>query len=124
MFDLMLAHYLRSCQLLSEKVADVTREQWKFVTEQSQFGLSLWKLLLGEFRKVATSSRPPGATSEPEKMTHSESLEQETAKRFKEGFAPPREIYDVRNRGRIDWSTAPDWAKPADPELFEGAHEG
>jgi hypothetical protein len=44
---------------------------------------------------------------------------------MRQGLAPPREVYEVQNRGRIDWTTAPDWARPADPELFEGCgHEG
>jgi len=40
-------------------------------------------------------------------------------------LAAPREIYDIRNRDRVDWSTLPEWARPSDPDLFEGcAHEG
>lgn len=54
----------------------------------------------------------------------SETLEQLTARRLQAGLAPPREIYDVRNRGRIDWSHVPIWAIAPDPEIFEGAHEG
>ena len=52
------------------------------------------------------------------------SPEERARQRTQQGLAPPREIYDVRNRGRIDWSNVPDWAKAVDPELFEGAHEG
>jgi hypothetical protein len=44
--------------------------------------------------------------------------------RMQSGFAPPREIYDAQNRGQIDWSSVPDWARPIDPEMFEGGHEG
>jgi hypothetical protein len=52
-------------------------------------------------------------------------LEAKALERLRNGLAPPREIYDVQNRGRIDWARVPDWAKPADPESFEGcAHEG
>jgi hypothetical protein len=52
-------------------------------------------------------------------------LEEHARQRTRQGLAPHREIYDVRNRDRVDWSTLPEWARPSDPELFEGcAHEG
>jgi hypothetical protein len=53
------------------------------------------------------------------------SLENRARRRMRQGLAPPRQIYDIRNRDRVDWSTLPEWARPSDPELFEGcAHEG
>ena len=53
------------------------------------------------------------------------SLEERARERTRQGLAPPREIYDIRNRDRVDWSTLPEWARPSDPDLFEGcAHEG
>ena len=34
-------------------------------------------------------------------------------------------IYQMPYRNRIDWSEFPDWARPSDPEMFEGTgHEG
>jgi hypothetical protein len=45
--------------------------------------------------------------------------------RTRRGLAPPREIYDVRDRDRVAQSTLPEGARPSDPDLFEGcAHEG
>jgi hypothetical protein len=45
--------------------------------------------------------------------------------RLKQGLAPPREAYQAPYRNQIDWSQFPDWARPCDPELFEGCgHEG
>ena len=45
--------------------------------------------------------------------------------RMKKGLAPPREIYQVPYRNRIDWSQFPEWARPSDPEMYEGSgHEG
>jgi hypothetical protein len=53
------------------------------------------------------------------------SLEERARARTRRGLAPPRELYDVRNRDRVDWSTLPEWARPSDPDLFAGcAHEG
>jgi hypothetical protein len=45
--------------------------------------------------------------------------------RVNKGLAPPREIYLAPYRGQIDWAKLPDWARPSDPELFDGCiHEG
>jgi hypothetical protein len=45
--------------------------------------------------------------------------------RMKKGLAPPREIYLAPYRDQIDWAAFPDWARPSDPDLFEGCtHEG
>jgi hypothetical protein len=45
--------------------------------------------------------------------------------RIHQGFAPPPEIYRVEYRRRIDWLKLSDWARPVDPQLFEGCcHEG
>jgi hypothetical protein len=53
------------------------------------------------------------------------SPEERARQRTRQGLAPPREIYDIRNRHHVDWSTLPEWAMPPDPEIFEGcAHEG
>src|SRR5262245_35660991 len=53
------------------------------------------------------------------------SLEERAHQRTRQGLAPPREIYDIRNRAQVDWSTLPDWAMPPDPDIFEGCvHEG
>jgi hypothetical protein len=46
-------------------------------------------------------------------------------KRVQHGLAPPSEVYRVENRRRIDWQEFPEWARPVDPQIFEGCcHEG
>lgn len=124
MFDWMLSNYLKNCELLSDKVADAAREQWKLVEAQSRFGLALWSAMLGRSEPVPSSNSPQDGVPQPGSKNPPDNLAKAAAERLKEGLAPPREIYDVRNRGRIDWSTVPDWAKPVDPEMFEGSHEG
>lgn len=55
----------------------------------------------------------------------SQQLAEEVRRRLSRGLAPPREAYLVHNRRMIDWSQAPEWARPIDPELFDGCgHEG
>jgi hypothetical protein len=45
--------------------------------------------------------------------------------RVRQGLAPPPEIYRIENRRRIDWLRFPGWARPVDPQIFEGCcHEG
>ena len=40
-------------------------------------------------------------------------------------YDSPREVYQAPYRNLIDWSRFPDWARPSDPEMFEGSgHEG
>jgi hypothetical protein len=52
-------------------------------------------------------------------------LQRLAAERLSRGLAPPPEIYKVPYRERLDWSGFPEWARPSDPELFQGcSHEG
>lgn len=45
--------------------------------------------------------------------------------RARQGLAPPARIYRIEYRHRIDWSRFPEWARPVDPEMFDGCgHEG
>jgi hypothetical protein len=54
-----------------------------------------------------------------------ERLERLAVERTSRGLAPPREIYLAPYRSRINWARFPEWARPSDPEMFEGtAHEG
>ena len=46
-------------------------------------------------------------------------------RRIGEGLSPPAEAYLVQNREKIDWTRYPGWARPADPDMFNGcSHEG
>jgi hypothetical protein len=67
----------------------------------------------------------PGQADRTAAAQAARSLEARARQRTRQGLAPPREIYDVRNRDRVDWSTLPEWARPSDSDLFEDcAHEG
>jgi hypothetical protein len=96
-------------QALSEAVAGWMFLQWRWLMTPYRLGL----------RYARSPQVPPGAKA-PDA-----SLEARVLERTGQGLAPPREIYDVANRNRIDWSRVPEWARPSDPELFEGCpHEG
>jgi hypothetical protein len=61
----------------------------------------------------------------PEIREAAERLERLAAGRVQRGLAPPKEIYELPYRDLIDWSWFPGWARPSDPEQFQGcAHEG
>ncbi len=54
-----------------------------------------------------------------------EQLVVQVQERLARGLAPPAEAYQIQNRTKIDWSLAPSWARPIDPEIFDGCgHEG
>jgi hypothetical protein len=93
--------------------ADLMRAQWAVLDSQYRLGLRALGTLLG--------GPEEGPVKGPEKA---EELEGRARERMRRGLPPPREVYDAQNRGRIDWSQCPDWARPSDPEMFQGAHEG
>ena len=92
----------------SRAITNMMWQQWKLLDAQYGAGINLLE---------AVSGQP--------KLSELETLEQHALERTRKGLRPPREIYNVQNRNRIDWSRFPDWARPIDPEVFEGSsHEG
>ena len=90
--------------------------QWKLFEAQYQAGLSIVEAALG------AAGRGAGAGPAAAEL---ERLERLAAERVSRGLAPPREAYQAPYRGQIDWGKFPEWARPSDPEMFEGtAHEG
>jgi hypothetical protein len=97
-------------------------DQWRLLDAQYQTGLSLWSVLFGP---AAEASAGPGRAGGVSPKAPPEDIERVALERVRRGLPPPGEVYDIRNRQRIDWSRFPEWARPSDPEAFEGsAHEG
>jgi len=110
MIDLMFPQWPSVYDYWSRAVTGLVRNQWELLDAHYAVGLEL-------LDAVSDSAVAP----EPKLQT----LEQDALERTEKGMPPPREVYDVQNRSRIDWSRFPQWAKPTDPEAFEGtAHEG
>jgi hypothetical protein len=105
------ARYRPWMQLMGNLVA----YQWKLFEAQCEAGF-----------KVAETAVGTACARTEEKASADEfvALECRALERVRRGLAPPAEVYAARNRGRIDWSKFPDWARPSDPEMFEGGHEG
>lgn len=98
--------------------------QWKLFAGQYQVGL---KLLDGVCRKPARTAVRVNEGNEAAAQTVDEfrGLERQASERVRQGLAPPKEIYEAPYRDRIDWSKFPEWARPTDPEVFQGCgHEG
>jgi hypothetical protein len=93
----------------SRAITSLMWHQWKLLDAQYGAGLDLLGVVTGESAKASAL----------------ETLERFALERVHKGLPPPREIYNAQNRNRINWSLFPEWARPVDPELFEGsAHEG
>jgi hypothetical protein len=101
-------------QCWSRALTDVVWGQWLVLDT----GL---RAAQGILQAAAAPQAPPPARAAAE----AESLINRAVARMRQGLAPPREIYQTPYRNRIDWSMFPDWARPNDPELYEGcSHEG
>ncbi len=111
-------------------------ESWKLCqdwTEQMTRAMFLpWQIYLGSWeqgvRNLAfskSSTLPEKKGTLPLKHRTPKEVEKVARERIEKGYAPPAEIYLSPIREQIDWSNFPLWARPSDPELFEGsAHEG
>jgi hypothetical protein len=102
--------------------------QWQLFEAQYQAGLKLIAATLGppsgttkQVPAAAPASPPAGVVIEDEVRR----LERLAAQRISHGLPPPREVYQSPYRDRINWEPFPQWARPTDPEAFEGcSHEG
>jgi hypothetical protein len=124
MIDLVFPGYCGLYRWWSGALTRVVRSQWELLEAQYRFGIGV----LDALREAPAGQEPEAEWTRrvamPDTTRNTESLECQAVERLRKGLAPPREIYEVQNRGRLDWSSVPDWARPSDPDLFEGAHEG
>jgi hypothetical protein len=98
------------CECFSRVVTSVMRTQWELLDARYAASIELLDAVAG---------RPAAPAPAPQ------DLEQGALERARKGLPPPRHVYEAHNRNQIDWSRFPAWARPIDPEVFEGtAHEG
>jgi hypothetical protein len=111
------------CRSWWQMLASLLDCQWKLFADQFQTGL---KVMDRVYCKRANPDVYFGEQRETmsQNVNRFQVLERQAAERIRQGLAPPKEIYETPYRERIDWSKFPEWAKPGDPEVFEGAHEG
>jgi hypothetical protein len=110
-----------------DAAASLLEYQWKLFEAQYKGGLEIIEAALrGTGRSPDVTSTPAGTPEVgPAAGGELQKLKRLAAERISQGLAPPKEIYQVQYRGQIDWEKYPLWARPSDPELFEGCgHEG
>jgi hypothetical protein len=100
--------------------------QWGFLTAGLRFAN---RMMQPPWATPAGAGPPPSRPAEagaPRVSGGGEDLlTRLAAERLAAGLAPPPEIYQVPYRNQIDWSQFPEWARPSDPDLYEGCgHEG
>jgi hypothetical protein len=125
MKNALFSNWLSGCEYLTRAWASMLRKQYEWLGTQRQLGMRVWNAMMPSgataVRRGLERTPQHGAQTAGEP----DDLENLAMERLHKGLAPPREIYDIRNRGRIDWARVPEWAQPADPESFEGCtHEG
>jgi hypothetical protein len=116
MFDVPESGIRARCRPWMELMGSLVAYQWKLFGVQCEAGLNVMETALGAAGERGEPALP--AAGEFER------LEGQALERVRRGLAPPAEIYAAPYRRRVDWSKFPDWARPSDPEMFEGAHEG
>ena len=120
MTDLIFSHYQDLYERWARAVTSLVRGQWQLLDTQYRAGLDVLGALF-----PAPAAPPAAAPSSFPAADGAGDLERRALERVRQGLPPPREVYDVQNRGRIDWAEFPEWARPTDPEAFTGCgHEG
>jgi hypothetical protein len=101
----------------------VLRDCWSLTVKDMVWGQ--WVVLDTGLAAAHTVLTAASVTVRDQTPSEAERLVALAQERMRRGLAPPREIYRTPYRERIDWSLFPDWARPNDPELYEGcSHEG
>jgi hypothetical protein len=98
--------------------------QMNLLETQCQVGFDVVEASLGFFSGTKGTAEERSNPDRPPEVDF-QKLEALAIENVQKGFAPPKEIYSVPYRNRMDWSRFPPWARPIDPEVFEGSgHEG
>jgi len=112
------------CDSWSQAVARMLTWQFTLLETQYRVGFIVVRAslaILGGSHEAA-AERLASAQQPKDEFQKLEALAFE---RVQQGLTPPKEIYGVPYRNRIDWAKFPSWARPIDPEIFAGAaHEG
>jgi len=121
MIDQMFPNLRAFQQYWSRTVASMVWGQWLVLDT----GLQAAQTVL-----TSATTVPPDSSAHPRRAAGAaksgpQGLVDLAVERMGKGLAPPSEVYQTPYRNQIDWSKCPEWARPSDPELFEGSgHEG
>jgi len=111
-----------------ETVKNFLAYQWELFEGPYRVGLTMMERALSlplALTSQSGSSDQPGGQAAPTLEEKARRLECQAVERVKQGFAPPKEIYEAHFRKLINWEAFPEWARPTDPEQFSNCgHEG
>jgi hypothetical protein len=125
MTHLMSAHYFDVCRSWSRTMTGMAWTWWRLLDANSQVGIQLMQNLMGSSTGATPATGQEAGATPGADPVGPKDLEQRAAERLRKGLAPPAEVYQSPYRDRIDWLALPPWARPVDPDLFEGCgHEG
>src|SRR5262245_1416457 len=93
----------------SQTLTGLLRCQWSLLDAHYRMGMEVVNTIGGAAPRAASVGSEP-----------LEELERRGAELAAKGLPPPKALYEVQNRNRVDWSRFPEWARPIDPEVFEG----
>jgi hypothetical protein len=111
------------CDFWLSSMTGLVAWQWELLQAQNRIGLRLLEAAAG--LAASPTQAPAPALAEPPEPDTLGRLERLAAERIGQGLPPPKEIYCYPYRAQIDWTRFPEWARPSDPEMFEGCgHEG
>src|SRR5262249_23036251 len=125
MTDPMFPNIRRLHQFWTAAMINLAWTHWTFLNAGLRLAHRMWEPT-GAAPGGGGSGPPPPAEAAPQKASgEAEDLARRAADRMGKGLAPPPEVYQAPWRSRLDWSKFPEWARPTDPDLFEGScHEG
>lgn len=111
-------------QVWGHTLATMVREYGVLVDAQFELARKAFHATTATLTPVSKAARAPDKGKTP--AGDSGALMVDVIdRRVRAGFSPPAEAHLVQNRHKVDWSKYPTWARPADPDMFEGCgHEG
>src|SRR5262245_27761735 len=101
----------------SRTLTSVAWGPWRLLASQCEAGLGVLDTVLAALGGERAEAVRAGNPVLPGSPAGVEALERVALERVRQGLPPPREVYAVPNRDRINWGHFPDWARPTDPEL-------
>ena len=124
MNDLRADQLATFCDSWWRMVTNLIGCQWNFLAGHQEASLKLMEGMLAILpSKEANFEQRHEAKSQT--VDEFRQIHHRATERVRQGLARPKEVYEVPYRDWIDWTQFPEWARPSDPELFQGcSHEG
>jgi hypothetical protein len=121
----VLPNMRRVNHLWARAMVNMAWTQWTFLSAGLRFANRLMELTCADAAGAGSGLTLPIKAPAQPTSGGVENLVRLAGERMAKGLAPPPEIYQTPYRNQLDWSRFPGWARPTDPDVFEGCcHEG